>query len=111
MTLHSKTLADEATSVYNSGKMFAFDHIMLEEVVTFAKNTNSSLNIKANPSRQLLKAILLLFIKPSPDGTRKAEKYINPDITKVSVTVAGAQLFLSATKIWKHNGPQKVLHR
>ena len=65
------------------------DHIMLEEVVTFTKNTNSSLNIKANPPRQLLKAILLLFIKPSPAGTRKAEKYINPDITKVSVTVNG----------------------
>ena len=43
-----------------------------------------------NPPRQLLKAILLLFIKPSPAGTRKAEKYMNPDITKVSFTVNGS---------------------
>lgn len=69
-TLYRKTLADEATSVY--------------------KNTNSSLNIKANPQRRLLKAILLLFIKRYPAGTRKAEKHINPDITKVSVTVNGS---------------------
>lgn len=89
-TLYWKTLTNEATSVYNSGKLFAFDHIMQEEVVTFAKNTNSSLNIKANPQRRLLKAMLLPFIKPYPAGTRKAEKYINPDITKVSVTVNGS---------------------
>lgn len=89
-TLYRKTLDDEATSVYNSGKLFAFDDIMREEVVTFAKNTNSSLNIKANPQRRLLKAILLLFIKPYPADTRKVEKYINPDITRVSVTVNGS---------------------
>lgn len=88
--LYRKTLADEATSVYNSGKMFAFDDIMREEVVTFAKNTNSSPNVKTNPQRRLLNAMLLLFIKPYPAGTRKAKKYINPDITKVSVTVNGS---------------------
>lgn len=63
---------------------------MREEVVTFAKATDSRLNIKVNPQRWSLKGILLLFIEPYSAGTRNSEsKYINPDITKVSVTVNG----------------------
>ena len=35
--ISSKTLADEAYSVYAGGKEFAYDHFMREEVVTFQK--------------------------------------------------------------------------
>ena len=34
--IRSKTLADEETSAYSSGKAFAYDHVMREEVVSFA---------------------------------------------------------------------------
>ena len=37
-----------------------------------------------------LKAILLLFIEPYTAGTRDTEKYLNPDITKVHVTIHGS---------------------
>ena len=84
----SKTLADEAPSVYYNGKAFAFDHIVREEVVTSAKATDSRLNIKYTQGRSL-KGILLLFIESYTAGTRNLEKYFNPDITKVSVTVNG----------------------
>ena len=36
--IRSKTLADEARSVYSSGKAFAYDHVMREKVDTFKKN-------------------------------------------------------------------------
>ena len=47
--IRSKTLVDEATSVYSSGKEFAYDHVMQEEVVSFAKGADARLNIRVNP--------------------------------------------------------------
>ena len=86
----SKTLADEATSAYSSGKEFAYDHAMREEIVPFAKGTDARLNIRVNPQRRSLKAILLRFIEPYTADARVTEKYINPDITKVNVTINGS---------------------
>ena len=88
--IRSKTLADEAHSEYSSGKEFAYDHIQRDEVVTFAKGTDTRLNLRVNPQRRSLKGILLLFVEPYVAGTRQAETYLNPDLTKVSVTVNGS---------------------
>ena len=78
-------MADEAYSIYARGKEFAFDHVMQEEVVTFSKGGDQRLNIRVNPQRRSLKAILLLFIEPYTGGYTST-----PDITKVSVTVNGS---------------------
>ena len=83
--IRSKTLADEANSVYSSGKEFAYDHVMREEVVTFKKDSDTWLNLRVNPQRRSLKGILLLFVEPYTAGHRDSEKYIYPDLTKVSV--------------------------
>ena len=88
--IRSKTLADEAFSAYSSGKEFAYDHIQRLEVVTFAKGTDTRLNLRVNPQRRSLKGILLLFVEPYIAGTRQAETYLNPDLMKVSVTVNGS---------------------
>ena len=88
--VRSKALADEADRVYKSGKEFAYDHIMRDEVVTFQNDVDQRLNIRVNPQRRSLKAILLLFIEPYNGGARDSEKYINPDITKANVTVNGS---------------------
>ena len=88
--MYSHTLADEATNAYSRGKEFAYDHVMREEVVSFAKGTDARLNIRVNPQRRSLKAILLLFIEPYVAGARDTEKYINPDNTKVNVTINGS---------------------
>ena len=82
----SKTLADEAHSVYDSSKEFLYDHVMPDSVVSFSKGTDTRLNIKVNPKRRSLKGILL-FIEPFTKGARDSEKYIFPDLTKVDVTV------------------------
>ena len=84
--IRSKTLADEALSAYSSGKEFAYDHIQRDEVVTFAKGTDT----RVNPQRRSLKGILLLFVEPHTAGARQSEAYLNPDLTKVSVTVNGS---------------------
>jgi len=88
--IRSNTLADEAHSVYSSGKEFAYDHVMRSEVVVFKKGTDTRLNIKVDAQKRSLKALLLLFIEPYTDGARDSEKYIFPDLTKVSVTINGS---------------------
>jgi len=88
--IRSKTLADEEHSVYSSGKEFAYDHVMRSEVVIFKKDTDTRIKIKVDAQKRSLKAILLLFIEPYGDGARDSEKYIFPDLTKVSVTINGS---------------------
>ena len=86
-TIFSEKLANEAISVYLNGKEFAYDHVMREGVITFAKGSETRLNIRVNPQRRSLKAILLLFIELFTAGARESEKYFNPDITKVHVII------------------------
>ena len=87
--IRSKTLADEATSTYNSGKEFAYDLVMRERVVPITRGSDTHLNLRVNPQRRSLKGLLLLFINPYNPGARDSEHYFNPDITKVKVTVNG----------------------
>ena len=88
--IRSKTLADEATSTYSSGKEFAYDYIMQERVVAITRGSDTRLNLRVNPQCRSLKGILLLFINPYVAGARDSEHYFNPDITKVKVTVNGS---------------------
>jgi len=85
--IRSKTLADEAYSIYSSTKEFTYDHVMRSEVVVFTKGTETRLNIKVDAQKRSLKALLLLLIEPYTDGARDSEKYIFPDLTKVSITI------------------------
>ena len=87
--IRSKTLDDEATSSYNSGKEFAYDLVMRERVVPITRGSDTHLTIRVNPQRRSLKGLLLLFINPYNPGARDSEHYFNPDITKVKVTVNG----------------------
>jgi len=88
--MHSKTLVDVAEGVYSSGKELTYDHVLHSEVVKFKKDTDTLVNIKVNAQRRSLKAILLLFVERYDRGARDSEKYIFPDITKVSVTINGS---------------------
>ena len=88
--IRSENLAKEAVDAYTSGAEFLYDHVHREEIVSFAKGTATRLNLRANPQRRSLKGILVLFIEPYTAGARDSEKFFNPDIKKVSVTVNGA---------------------
>ena len=88
--IQSKSLADEVASTYSYGKEFAYDLVMLEKIVDIARNTDGKLNLRVNPRRRSLKGLLLLFIVPYIAGARDTEHCLNPDITKVSITVNGS---------------------
>jgi len=88
--IRSKTLADEARSVYSSGKEFLYDHVMHDKEVPFKKDSNPKLTIKVNAQRRSLKALLLLFVEPYTAGNRDSEKFIFSDLTNISVTVNGS---------------------
>ena len=75
--IHSKSLANEATSVYSSGKEFAYDHVMQEEVIP-TQGVIFESTLSADHSR------------PYTAGARDSEKYFNPDITKVNVKINGS---------------------
>ena len=48
-TIRSKSLADEVTSTYTSGKEFAYDLVMRERVVPIVRGSDTRLNLRVNP--------------------------------------------------------------
>ena len=88
--IYSENLAEEAKSVYTSGKEFVYDHVLLDKVVLINRGTDTRINIKVNTQRRPMKGILLLFVEPYTAGTRDLEKYIFPDLKKISVTINGS---------------------
>jgi len=87
--IRSKTLADEVERVFTNGKELLYDHVMRSKVVEINKGTQTRINIKLDAQRRSLKAILLLFIEGYTGRGRDSEKYVFPDLTKVSVTING----------------------
>ena len=92
--IHSENLTEEAEGVYTSGKEFAYDHVSRAKVVPIVKGTETRINIKVDAQRRSMKGILLLFVEPYTAGTRDSEKYIFPNLKKISVTVNGSSNML-----------------
>ena len=88
--IHSEKLAEEAESIYTSGKELAYDHVFRDKVVSINKGTDTRINIKVSVQRRSMKGILLLFVEPYTAGTRDSEKYVFPDLKKISVTINGS---------------------
>ena len=87
--IRSEDLADQATSVYESGKEFLYDHVS-RSTVSRVDTSLELMNIKVDSQRRSMKAILLLFVKPYTVGARDSEEYIFPDLKKVLVTINGS---------------------
>ena len=88
--IHIEMLAEEAKSVYKSGKEFVYDHVSRAKVVLINRGTETRINIIVDDQRRSMKGILLLFVELYTAGTRDSEKYIFPDLKKISVTVNGS---------------------
>ena len=97
--IHSENLAEKAESTYTSGKEFAYDHVSRAKVVPINRGTDTIINIKVDAQRRSMKGVLLLFVEPYTAGTRDSEKYIFPDLKKISVTVNGSPNMLYNTGI------------
>ena len=87
--IRSEDLAKDATSVYESGKEFVYDHVN-RSTVTRVDTSTEVMNIKVDSQRRSMKAILLLFVKPYSAGARDSEEYVFPDLKKVLVTINGS---------------------
>ena len=85
--IHSEKLAEEAKNVYTVGKEFAYDHVSRAKVVPINKGTETRININVGVQRRSMKGILLLFVEPYTAGKRDSEKYIFPDLKKITVTI------------------------
>ena len=89
--IRSEMLAEEARSVYESGKEFVYDHLCRYKVYPINRRTNTKINITVNYQRGSMKGLLLLFVEPpTTAGTRDSEKLIFPDLKKVRVTINGS---------------------
>ena len=58
-------------------------------MVPINKGTDPRININIDAPRRSMKGILLLFVEPYTAGTRDSEKYIFPDLEKISVMING----------------------
>ena len=85
--MRSKTLEDQAHSVYSPGKESLYDYVMRDQVAAFSKGFDTRINLRVNPQRRSLKGILFLCVESYTACTRDSKKYFNPDLTKVAVTV------------------------
>ena len=66
--IRSRTLADEAESVFTTGKELAYDHVMRSKVVPIDKGSATRINFKVDDQRRSLKAILHLFMEGYTGG-------------------------------------------
>ena len=107
--IRSKELADEATSVYENGKEFLYDHVSRGNVMKIDTSTRL-INIKVDSQRRSMKGILLLSVKSYTAGTRDSEEYIFPDINKVSVTINGLPNMLYNNGIESEDAWRQVSH-
>ena len=87
--IRSEDLAYMATSVYESGKEFLYDHVSRGKKLR-VDSSDELININVSSQRRSLKGILLLFVKPYVAGTRDSEEYVFPDLDEVSVTINGS---------------------
>ena len=67
--IRSQDLANQATSAYESGKEFLYDHVNRFKVAPFDRSS-PLINIKVNSQRGSMKGILLLFLESYSAGAR-----------------------------------------
>ena len=84
--IRSGELANEATGAYTESKEFLYNHVS-RYINHPIDKTRPLINIKVNSRRRSMKGI---FVEPYNAGTRESEKFIFPDLNKVSVTINGS---------------------
>ena len=87
--LHALSLAKETRSTYLNGKAFMYDHVTHHKTITVKNGSDTIINESINIPRRSMKGLLLLFCETHAGGARDSEKFINPDITGVKVTING----------------------
>ena len=87
-TVTNQSIAQQISNSYNSGYSVMYDWIDHPKTVNITK-TETLINENLNFPRRSMKGILLLFVSDYTDGARDSEKFENPNISKVKVTIEG----------------------
>ena len=85
----SHLLASECLSQYQVGKGFQYEHVVKNKTFTIDKANDSVINEQVNIPRRSMSGILFLFIEGYGEGSRNSEKFVNPEITSVTIDIDG----------------------
>ena len=110
-TIDNGNLAKEITGKYMVGRTLLFEHVTLLKTLKWNKDAtivNETINIPRNKMR----GILILFCEK---GETDLEKFANPNITNVKITIEGVpnmiysqglpdkRIFEEAQRLFEHN--------
>jgi len=88
--IHDETiLAREVEGSYLNGKSFLYEHVNLYKSFIIKKGTDTVINQTVNIPRRSLSGLLLLFVDTYTAGARDSEKFSNPNLTDIKVTING----------------------
>jgi len=115
-TVTDATIASTIQTRYQQGYSVLYDYIDKFKTVNIAAN-DEIIHENVNFPRSSIKGILLLFTKTFADGSIQVDKYYNPGITKLEITIEGIanKIFCQSmrmldqfTEIRKHFMPENL---
>jgi len=87
-TIQDADLSKRIVGLYNSGKSFLYEHVLHFRTSTW-KQSDTILNENINVPRRSLKGIVLLSTMKQPQDTYDSEKFVNPQIESIEITIEG----------------------
>ncbi len=102
-TITAPSLASMISSDYSQGIQYLFPH--WNHLKTQPTGDDKTLNINVNSPRLSMTGALILFEETFVDGAFDPEKFSNPKITKVNVTIEGVSY-----KVFKRGYQQRHLY-
>ena len=87
--IHDTNLAREESSSYLNGKEFMYEHVTHYKTLTVKKLEDTIMNVSITVPRLSMKGIVFLFCEPYVEGARDSERFFNPNITDVKVSING----------------------
>ena len=108
----SPELATMIRNMYNGKSIVMYDRVIRHSVNSLNKS-DTVWNIALAPQAKSMKGILILFVDPAANGggndyARDSEKFYNPKIKKVSVTLDGNPNQLYASGMLAHNQFEEI---
>ncbi len=87
-TVTDENIANTIKTQYNQGYSIFYDYIDKFKTVSIEAN-DEIINENINFPRKSIKGILMFFTKTYSDGVINVDKYYNPEINKVEITLEG----------------------
>jgi|GEM_PF-2949933 len=87
-TITNEALARQLLNNYQAGFSLLYDYVDYFKSVNIAA-AETVINENINFPRRSIKGILVFFVSNYTDGARDSEKFENPNISKVKVTIEG----------------------